>query len=117
MCGFGIEDGIVATPNEADMGLILGIGFPPHHGGALKYADTLGLQTVIDKCAQYAHLGKLYEPTERMKEMAAGTVGNLFSNVLRHRFDNVLALEQLKVVSPAARVTILTGKTTGSLGF
>ncbi|MFK7888410.1 MAG: fatty acid oxidation complex subunit alpha FadB [Gammaproteobacteria bacterium] len=66
-----LEDDIVATPNEADMGLILGIGFPPHHGGALKYADTLGMQTVIEKCAKYAHLGKLYEPTERMKAMAA----------------------------------------------
>lgn len=66
-----LEEGIVETPNEADMGLILGIGFPPHHGGALKYADTLGMQTVLDKCARYEHLGKLYEPTDRMKEMAA----------------------------------------------
>ena len=66
-----LEDNIVATPNEADMGLILGIGFPPHHGGALKYADTLGMKTVIEKCAHYEHLGKLYEPTERMKAMAA----------------------------------------------
>ncbi|MEE4174569.1 MAG: fatty acid oxidation complex subunit alpha FadB [Xanthomonadales bacterium] len=66
-----LEEGIVETPNEADMGLILGIGFPPHHGGALKYADTLGMQTVLDKCATYEHLGKLYEPTDRMKEMAA----------------------------------------------
>ncbi|MEM1410964.1 MAG: fatty acid oxidation complex subunit alpha FadB [Pseudomonadota bacterium] len=66
-----LEEGIVATPNEADMGLILGIGFPPHHGGALKYADTLGMQTVLDKCAQYEQLGKLYEPTDRMKAMAA----------------------------------------------
>lgn len=66
-----LEDGIVATASEADMGLILGIGFPPHHGGALKYADTLGLATVVEKAERYAHLGKLYEPTERMKAMAA----------------------------------------------
>ena len=66
-----LEDGIVGTPNEADMGLILGVGFPPHLGGALKYADQLGLQTVVDKCAKYSDLGKLYEPTESMKRMAA----------------------------------------------
>jgi len=66
-----LEEGIVATPNEADMGLILGIGFPPHHGGALKYADTLGMQTVLDKCAKYEHLGELYAPTDRMQAMAA----------------------------------------------
>ncbi|WP_028007117.1 fatty acid oxidation complex subunit alpha FadB [Solimonas flava] len=66
-----LDDGIVETPTEADMGLIMGIGFPPFRGGALKYADTIGMQTILDKCAKYAHLGKLYEPTESMKKMAA----------------------------------------------
>jgi len=66
-----LEEGIVDTPNEADMGLIMGIGFPPFHGGALKYADTMGLATVCEKARQLAHLGKLYEPTPRMLEMAA----------------------------------------------
>jgi 3-hydroxyacyl-CoA dehydrogenase/enoyl-CoA hydratase/3-hydroxybutyryl-CoA epimerase/enoyl-CoA isomerase len=66
-----LEEHIVETPNEADMGLILGIGFPPFRGGALKYADALGMQAVLDMAAKYAHLGKLYEPTARMREMAA----------------------------------------------
>ncbi len=66
-----LDEGIVETPTEADMGLIYGIGFPPHRGGALKYADTLGMKTVLEKAANYASLGKLYEPTESMKKMAA----------------------------------------------
>lgn len=66
-----LEEGIVESATEADMGLILGIGFPPFRGGALKYCDTLGMKTVIEKCAQYTALGKLYEPTARMQQMAA----------------------------------------------
>ncbi len=66
-----LEEGIVETANEADMGLILGIGFPPFRGGALKYADTLGLKTVVEKAEKYKQLGKLYEPTAKMREMAA----------------------------------------------
>jgi 3-hydroxyacyl-CoA dehydrogenase/enoyl-CoA hydratase/3-hydroxybutyryl-CoA epimerase/enoyl-CoA isomerase len=66
-----LDDGIVETPTEADMGLLYGVGFPAFRGGALKYADTIGLKTIIEKCAKYAHLGKLYEPTESMKKMAA----------------------------------------------
>ena len=66
-----LDEGIVGSPQEADMGLILGIGFPPFRGGALKYADTLGMKNVLEKAAKYAHLGKLYEPTESMKKMAA----------------------------------------------
>jgi 3-hydroxyacyl-CoA dehydrogenase/enoyl-CoA hydratase/3-hydroxybutyryl-CoA epimerase/enoyl-CoA isomerase len=66
-----LDEGIVESPQEADMGLILGIGFPPFRGGALKYADTLGMKTVLEKAAKYSNLGKLYEPTASMKKMAA----------------------------------------------
>lgn len=66
-----LDEGIVETAIEADMGLIMGIGFPPFRGGALKYADTVGMKTILEKCAKYAALGKLYEPTESMKKMAA----------------------------------------------
>ncbi|GAC1626209.1 MAG: fatty acid oxidation complex subunit alpha FadB [Nevskia sp.] len=66
-----VEEKIVETPNEADMGLILGVGFPPHLGGALKYADAIGLANLVEKCKKYASLGKLYEPTATMKAMAA----------------------------------------------
>ena len=66
-----LEEGIVDTVNEADMGLIMGIGFPPFRGGALRYADQLGLDTVCAMADKYAHLGKLYHPTDRMREMAA----------------------------------------------
>ncbi len=66
-----LDEGIVETAIEADMGLIMGVGFPPFRGGALKYADTIGMKTILEKCAKYAALGKLYEPTESMKKMAA----------------------------------------------
>ena len=66
-----LEDNIVATPAEADMGLIYGIGFPPFRGGALHYLDEMGLQNFIEMAAPYADLGPLYHPTERMKQMAA----------------------------------------------
>ena len=66
-----LEEGIVDTPNEADMGLIMGIGFPPFRGGAFKYADELGLAHVCERAKAYLHLGHLYAPTARMEEMAA----------------------------------------------
>ena len=66
-----LEENIVDTVNEADMGLIMGIGFPPFRGGALKYADTVGLASICEKAQALTHLGELYKPTERMLEMAA----------------------------------------------
>ncbi len=65
-----LEDGIVDTPAEADMGLIFGIGFPPFRGGALRYIDSIGMAEFCQLAEKYADLGPLYQPTEGMKEMA-----------------------------------------------
>jgi len=66
-----LEEGIVDTPAEADMGLIFGIGFPPFRGGACRYMDTVGMAEFVALCDKYADLGNLYKPTDRMREMAA----------------------------------------------
>lgn len=65
-----LEDGIVETAAEADMGLIYGIGFPPFRGGALRYIDSIGVAEFVALADQYAELGALYHPTEKLREMA-----------------------------------------------
>jgi hypothetical protein len=52
------------------MGLILGIGFPPFRGGLLRWADGLGLPAVLEKLKKYERLGKRFEPTEQMVQLA-----------------------------------------------
>ena len=66
-----LEDGIVDTAAEADMGLIYGIGFPPFRGGALRYIDTVGVAEFVALADKYAELGALYTPTAKLREMAA----------------------------------------------
>lgn len=65
-----LEDGVVATPAELDMALLLGIGFPKYLGGALKYADWLGPKKVLALTEKYAHLGKQYQATASMRALA-----------------------------------------------
>ena len=38
-CRSAVEQGVVDTADEADIGCILGIGFPPYRGGPLGWAD------------------------------------------------------------------------------
>tara|TARA_B110000211_G_scaffold192315_1_gene219566 strand:- start:2584 stop:4749 length:2166 start_codon:yes stop_codon:yes gene_type:complete len=66
-----LEENIVATPAEADLALVYGIGFPPFLGGALKYMDTIGLQTFCDKADALAAVSPLYSVPTQMREMAA----------------------------------------------
>ena len=66
-----IEENIIATPNEADMALIMGIGFPPFRGGAIRYMESMGLEKFCQLADKFAHLGPLYQPTDKLREMAA----------------------------------------------
>jgi 3-hydroxyacyl-CoA dehydrogenase/enoyl-CoA hydratase/3-hydroxybutyryl-CoA epimerase/3-hydroxyacyl-CoA dehydrogenase/enoyl-CoA hydratase/3-hydroxybutyryl-CoA epimerase/enoyl-CoA isomerase len=66
-----LSEGIVREPGDVDMGLILGIGFPPFCGGILRWADTLGMKTVLEKLRRYEPLGPRFRPTEAMQKMAA----------------------------------------------
>lgn len=65
-----LEDGIVESAADADMGLIYGIGFPPFRGGALRYIDTLGVAEFVAIADKYADFGAMYHPTEKLREMA-----------------------------------------------
>ncbi|MEQ6884858.1 fatty acid oxidation complex subunit alpha FadB [Salicola sp. Rm-C-2C1-2] len=65
-----LEDNIVGTAAEADMGLVYGIGFPPFRGGALRYIDDIGLDAFCQMADKYKDLGPLYHPTDGMREMA-----------------------------------------------
>jgi 3-hydroxyacyl-CoA dehydrogenase/enoyl-CoA hydratase/3-hydroxybutyryl-CoA epimerase/enoyl-CoA isomerase len=67
-----LEEGVVSTPAELDMALLLALGCPAYTGGALKYADWLGLEEVVRRCDALRVHGPMYEPTPRMRQLAAG---------------------------------------------
>ena len=66
-----IEEGICDRPQDMDLAMIYGTGFPPYRGGILRYADAWGIGNV------YQHLVKLekehgvrFKPCNFLKEMA-----------------------------------------------
>ena len=65
-----LEEGIVQSAAEADMGLIFGLGFPPFRGGPLRYVDTIGLANFVALADKYAHLGEIYQVTDKTRAMA-----------------------------------------------
>ena len=65
-----LEDDIVSTPAEADMAMIMGIGFPPFRGGPCRYIDQTGVAEYVALCDKYAHLGTAYEAPQMLRDMA-----------------------------------------------
>lgn len=71
-----IEDHIVELPDEVDLAMIMGTGFPPFRGGLLKYADSIGTQYICDQLEIYSAKG-----AARLKP--AAPLRNLAKNNLR----------------------------------
>jgi 3-hydroxyacyl-CoA dehydrogenase/enoyl-CoA hydratase/3-hydroxybutyryl-CoA epimerase/enoyl-CoA isomerase len=65
-----LQENIVASPQEADMALIYGLGFPPFRGGAFRYLDQIGLANFVAKADQYAHLGAIFQVSEQTRQWA-----------------------------------------------
>lgn len=65
-----LEEGIIASPAEADMALVYGLGFPPFHGGAFRWLDTQGSASYLDRAQQFAALGPLYVVPDGLREKA-----------------------------------------------
>lgn len=65
-----LEEGIIDTAAEADMGLVYGLGFPPFKGGAIRYLETIGSEGFINIADKYSHLGEIYQVTDGLREMS-----------------------------------------------
>jgi len=65
-----LEDKIVPDVRDVDLGLILGIGFPPFRGGLFFWADQIGSAKIVEKLQQYFPLGKRFEPTAMLTRLA-----------------------------------------------
>jgi hypothetical protein len=48
----------------------MGIGFPPFRGGLFFWADAIGPAKIVDKLKQYASIGKRFEPTAMLNDLA-----------------------------------------------
>ncbi|MFL1022314.1 fatty acid oxidation complex subunit alpha FadB [Vibrio parahaemolyticus] len=66
-----LQEGIIATPQEADMALVYGLGFPPFRGGVFRYLDSVGIAEFVEMAKQHAELGAMYHVPKMLIDMAA----------------------------------------------
>ncbi|MGF1751499.1 fatty acid oxidation complex subunit alpha FadB [Vibrio cionasavignyae] len=66
-----LEQNIIASPQEADMALVYGLGFPPFRGGVFRYLDTIGIANYVEMAKQYESLGAMYQVPSTLIDMAA----------------------------------------------
>jgi 3-hydroxyacyl-CoA dehydrogenase/enoyl-CoA hydratase/3-hydroxybutyryl-CoA epimerase len=71
------EEGVVTSPAEADLGSVLGWGFPAYTGGTLSFIDTLGPAKFVAECQRLARrYGERFKPSRALLRRAKS--GELF---------------------------------------
>ena len=71
-----LENHVVESPGDVDLGMIMGTGFPPFRGGLLVHADRMGLQRINDQLTQYAEsFGNRFKPSPLIQEFAQKNSG------------------------------------------
>lgn len=66
-----LDEGVVIEPADADIGAILGWGFPTWTGGTLSLIETVGLPDFVADCDRMAKsYGPRFAVPERLRAMA-----------------------------------------------
>lgn len=67
-----LDDGVLRSPGDGDLGAVLGLGFPPQLGGPFRYVDDRGPGEVVERMrALAADHGDRWRPADRLVRMAA----------------------------------------------
>ena len=66
-----LEEKVVDAPEDADFGMIMGTGWAPFRGGPLRFADHLGVPTVVSRLNNLRdRVGAYFEPCSLLADMA-----------------------------------------------
>ncbi len=67
-----LEEGVLTSPQDAEVGAILGWGYPPFRGGPLGQIHTMGVADFVAACDRLAErCGERFRPTDGLRKMAA----------------------------------------------
>ena len=66
-----LQDGVLRSPRDGDVGAIFGLGFPPFLGGPFRYLDQLGARFAAEMLERLASThGARFEPAVLLRDMA-----------------------------------------------
>jgi 3-hydroxyacyl-CoA dehydrogenase/enoyl-CoA hydratase/3-hydroxybutyryl-CoA epimerase len=66
-----LDEGIVGSNEDLDLGLVMGIGFPPFTGGATRFAEREGLRTIVAALDELARrIDPRFSPSDGLRRRA-----------------------------------------------
>lgn len=66
-----LGEGVVMSPQDLDLAMIMGTGFPPFFGGLLRYADSVGVEKITAKLEELSKkFGVRFVPSAALIDVA-----------------------------------------------
>ncbi|HVX39687.1 MAG TPA: fatty acid oxidation complex subunit alpha FadJ [Gemmatimonadaceae bacterium] len=66
-----LEEGILRSPRDGDIGAVFGIGFPPFRGGPFRYVDATGVDRIVDQLEELnLRFAPRFTPAQLLVDMA-----------------------------------------------
>jgi 3-hydroxyacyl-CoA dehydrogenase/enoyl-CoA hydratase/3-hydroxybutyryl-CoA epimerase len=66
-----LEEGVLHTASDGDIGSVLGWGFPIYTGGSLSYIDYVGIQQFVEDCDAFAErFGEHWQVPDSLRSLA-----------------------------------------------
>jgi 3-hydroxyacyl-CoA dehydrogenase/enoyl-CoA hydratase/3-hydroxybutyryl-CoA epimerase len=67
-----LDERVVDRPEDVDLAMVMGTGFPPFRGGLLRYADASGIGGFVERLARRQQEGAPSGPCGKLQRMALG---------------------------------------------
>jgi 3-hydroxyacyl-CoA dehydrogenase/enoyl-CoA hydratase/3-hydroxybutyryl-CoA epimerase len=66
-----LEENVLRSPKDGDLGSMLGLGFPPYTGGVFSYIDFVGAEQFVKECDTFtAKFGSRFAVPDSLRKMA-----------------------------------------------
>lgn len=66
-----LEEGILRSPRDGDIGAVFGLGFPPFRGGPFRYIDTVGADAIVTRLEElHSRFSNRFSPARLLVEHA-----------------------------------------------
>ncbi len=76
---FCLEENILRSARDGDIGAIFGLGFPPYTGGPFRYMDSIGVSALADELQEFTKIyGVRFQPCPRLKTKSKQAVSSFY---------------------------------------
>jgi len=66
-----LQEGVISSPDDGDIGAVLGLGFPPFIGGPFHYIDLKGADVILPRLEHLSKNDKFhFQPAQIIRDMA-----------------------------------------------